>query len=298
MLLRPSRCHYCDANRGSPPQVFFANSSSSATPVSSSLLTPAVLPATPAAASLQPESSPGATSTPGAENLPSFEFDIPAGEKTPVDEIGAGPTNSTQPSVIATRSNAFTTPPSASSSVKPENPEQPDESNLPNEPTEPIKPEGELSSSSIALPIESDTPQSSNVTCGQCVVNVPSASAYWWGPAFEFEAASITAVQVANGTDTFSTVAPAATPFNLQEAISASTWVETQVWNTWINETAVEYVFTTPPPLVAASTSVITLSAVLPYPTGPIDLGEYNALFIDPGEAVVTVPAPGKPILA
>lgn len=87
------------------------------------------------------------------------------------------------------------------------------------------------------------------------------------------------------------TAIPASTPFDLSDALVQVTYLETPAYNTQFNYSYTDYIYTTLPPPVAAVTSVLSVTAVKPLPTGLFSEEDAANAFLDPmPEANVVVP--------
>lgn len=114
----------------------------------------------------------------------------------------------------------------------------------------------------------------------------------WWYPVtYDYEVATVS--RVYNNLTSAYTLAPAPTPFNVTEMLLEPVLVETSTFDTYFNSTMPDWVYITIPTPVAASTSVVSVSAVLPGPNGTFGaLSDIDSVWIDPSEASVAVTGP------
>lgn len=114
----------------------------------------------------------------------------------------------------------------------------------------------------------------------------------WWYPVtYYYEVATITSLP-SNRTSVY-TLEPAPTPFNVTDALLEPIWLETTTFDDYFNMSMPGYVYTTVPTPVAASTSVISISAVLPGPNGTFGaLSDIDYVWTEAPEATVAVTGP------
>lgn len=91
------------------------------------------------------------------------------------------------------------------------------------------------------------------------------------------------------------TAEPATTTFDVASALASQTFIPTMVWDPDVNSTVFSYLISTLPDPPAATTSVLSVTAVKPVPTGVIDVDTANNAWVDPWPMPsVVVPGPAN----
>jgi hypothetical protein len=129
------------------------------------------------------------------------------------------------------------------------------------------------------------------------VVNA-QANVEWWFPANVYlDVASISTITL-NGSSSYTAV-PLSTWTDINDQLSQDTFIYTEYLDPVDSTTVQDYIFTTLPPPIAASTSITTISDINPLPTGTFGIDELNDLNADPAIPSITVPdAIPTPIIA
>jgi hypothetical protein len=110
----------------------------------------------------------------------------------------------------------------------------------------------------------------------------------WWFPANVYlDVASISTITL-NGSSSYTAVL-LSTFTDINDQLSQETFMFTEYLDPVAGTTVDDYIFTTLPPPIAASTSITTISDISALPTGTFGIDELNALNADPDIPSITV---------
>lgn len=135
---------------------------------------------------------------------------------------------------------------------------------------------------------------SSNATCGGgATLNVLHASLDWWWTATYVYAVSTFSIQLnSNDSATGWTLLPATTPFNVTSALAEATYSSTPYFNTYVNSTLYDFTYYTTPTPVAAATTIVTQTGVVPV-NATSGTGQIPDLATTPAPASIVIPESG-----
>ncbi|KIW02634.1 hypothetical protein, variant [Verruconis gallopava] len=134
-------------------------------------------------------------------------------------------------------------------------------------------------------------------SCGGCVVNAQGFVDWWFPSNIFLDIASISTITL-NGTASYTAV-PLSTWTNLNDQLTQDTFIYTEYLDPVASTTVEDYIFTTLPPPIAASTSVTTISDVNPLPNGTFGSSQLNMINAVPSTpSIVVDPAIPTPISA
>ncbi|KAF2841865.1 hypothetical protein M501DRAFT_988146 [Patellaria atrata CBS 101060] len=121
-----------------------------------------------------------------------------------------------------------------------------------------------------------------------CIINVPQAALRWWHPyPLDYVAAEVGIARDEDGNIIGERLIPVDTPFNVSHALALPIAVPILSWDPLVNSTVDSFSFYSGRP-VAASTAIVTKSAVLPIPT-TVPQTSLETLLIDPPPRASTV---------